>query len=52
MKIYCRSLVLVALLVAVVFMSGCETLKGAASGFKQDVVNVWHWTQDLERVAW
>ena len=27
------------IVVSVVFLQGCETCKGAANGFKQDVVN-------------
>jgi predicted small secreted protein len=48
-KIKCRAWVLVILLVAVVFISGCETLKGAAQGFKRDWNNFTGWERDI---AW
>ncbi len=46
------SLSMVLLFIAMIFFSGCETLKGAVSGFKQDWDNVTKWDKELQKTLW
>jgi len=46
-KLKYRTLVLAVLLIIVVFTAGCETLKGAAQGFKRDWDNFTSWEKNI-----
>ena len=48
-KTRCRWCILVMLLVVVMFVSGCETLKGAAQGLHEDWNTLTKWQQNI---AW
>ena len=47
-----QSLRFILLLIAVLFLSGCETLKGAASGFQKDWESITKWDSEFQEVLW
>ncbi|MDD5292283.1 MAG: hypothetical protein PHY46_03790 [Candidatus Omnitrophica bacterium] len=51
-KMNYRSLALSALLIVMIFAAGCETLKGAAQGFKRDWNKLMEWNEQSQDVAW
>jgi len=51
-KMNYRPFALSALLFLVIFAAGCETLKGAAQGFKRDWNNLMEWNERTQDAAW